>query len=175
VLGTLWCWESIFTLLSLLGMADTLDLFELERYCTHPRYSAPIRGCTKSLLDCVAGLTLHDLTGFTKEEFMREVEREGGPHKQVPAWLREKQELPLGKVCLGEFLVDWEAGPPAAPSVPAPSAPPAHVSGDAAGEVSQGTRIFWPVIFAEASNSGARSRIEWGCQSVAATPSQSVQ
>ena len=82
----------------------SLDEIELEDLCTG-RFCEVPKGSDMCMQDVVLGLTLADLQGFTKDEFVSVVRDEHGPWKQCGAWLIAKHEnLPYGKTMLEEFL-----------------------------------------------------------------------
>jgi hypothetical protein len=60
----------------------------LSAFCPGRFGNAP-DGYQKSLKECLNGLVLADLSGYTEEKLMAEVERAGGPRMQVPAWLEQ--------------------------------------------------------------------------------------
>jgi hypothetical protein len=66
-----------------------------------------LKGSTKSLKDCLLGLRVRSLTGYTKGELMAFVERKGGPDGQVPAFL--EQQLSNGRT-LASYLKGDDQG-----------------------------------------------------------------
>lgn len=48
-------------------------------------------GCERSLAECVSGLVVADLSGYTKEDFRDQIASDGGPSKQVYGWLAAKR------------------------------------------------------------------------------------
>ena len=86
-----------------------LDILEtpLQTFCARRAYMNVPEGSSKSLLACLIGLSVADLTGFTKGELMAFVKGEGGPHGQVPSFL--EQQLNNGRT-LASYLKGADQG-----------------------------------------------------------------
>ena len=54
----------------------------------------------QSLKDCLTGMIVSDLKGYTQETLMAFVKGEGGPHGLVPAWLEANK--------LWKYLKDYQ-------------------------------------------------------------------
>jgi hypothetical protein len=79
----------------------------LETFCDDEDYLGVLKGSTKSLKDCLLGLRVRDLTGYTKGELMAFVKGEGGPHGKIPAFL--EQQLSNGRT-LASYLKGDDQG-----------------------------------------------------------------
>jgi GTPase KRas protein len=127
----------------------SLDTYELEEYCDG-RYCEVLKGCEYSLQDCVIGLTLTDLSGFTKAEFVALVKEENGPWKIVGGWLvKERPDLPQGKMSLEQFL---------RPSAEAPLVPPVAVTEAASPPSSEWRKSTAPTQVSPREGAGFLSR-----------------
>ena len=69
--------------------AEVREETKLVELCDEERYSE--RGVfERSLADCLKGLDVRALKGFTEETLKKHVEGKGGPDGLVPGWLKEK-------------------------------------------------------------------------------------
>ena len=81
---------------------DESETLLLSSFC-EKRFATILPGYSRSLRECLSGLVVDDLKGFTEEKLMAFVKTEGGPNGQVPAWL--KQQVPgSGGRILSSFL-----------------------------------------------------------------------
>jgi hypothetical protein len=64
---------------------------KLVELCVKEKHTLVHEGFTKSLKDCLFGMDVGDLKGYTEETLKDEVERQGGPRMLVPGWLVEHE------------------------------------------------------------------------------------
>ena len=64
---------------------------KLVALCVKEKYTIVPQGCTKSLKDCLLGMDVDDLKGYTEETLKKHVKDEEGPHGLVPGWLVEHE------------------------------------------------------------------------------------
>ena len=86
-----------------------LDIPEtpLQTFCARRAYMNVPEGSSKSLLACLIGLSVADLTGYTEEKLMAFVESKGGPDGKVPVFL--EQQLNNGRT-LASYLKGADQG-----------------------------------------------------------------
>ena len=103
-------WETItyhrLRLMIALGKAQEARAL-LETFCDDKDYSGVVKGSTKSLKDCLLGLRVRDLMGYTEEKLMAFVESKGGPDGKIPAFL--EQQLSNGRT-LASYLKGADQG-----------------------------------------------------------------